>query len=154
VLQTADIFTRYGQAAALRNLGPLRRRVYGRDGSSTERLRLSITRLLSLRKPNKTSVVGACRPVIDWGVQGISGMGFNQRRMARERAAAERAEEERRPRELGRDRVQAEKLVAVWNSRAARKARAVVLPDNRDCAAGRGALVGLPVPVLPAYRRC
>src|SRR6516162_9286522 len=66
VLQTADIFTRYGQAAALRNLGPLRRRVYGRDGSSTERLRLSITRLLSLRKPNKTSVVGACRPVIDW----------------------------------------------------------------------------------------
>jgi hypothetical protein len=55
-------------------------------------------------------------------------MGFNQRRMARERAAAERAERERRQRELGRDVVQAEKLVAVWNSRAARKARPSFYP--------------------------
>src|SRR6516225_574576 len=55
-------------------------------------------------------------------------MGFNQRRMARERAAAERAERERGQRELGRDRVQAEKLVAVWNSRAARKARPSFYP--------------------------
>jgi hypothetical protein len=53
-------------------------------------------------------------------------MGFNQRRMARERAAAERAAA--RQRELGRDRVQAEKLVAVWNSRAARKARPSFYP--------------------------
>jgi hypothetical protein len=50
-------------------------------------------------------------------------MGFNQRRMARERSAALRTEEERRQRELGRDAVQAEKLVAIWNSRAARNAR-------------------------------
>jgi hypothetical protein len=55
-------------------------------------------------------------------------MGFNQRRMGRERAAAERAERERRQRELGRDVVQAEKLVAVWNSRAARKARPSFYP--------------------------
>ena len=39
-------------------------------------------------------------------------MGFNQRRMAREQAAAQRAEEEQRQRELGRDPVQAQKLVA------------------------------------------
>src|SRR6516164_3428476 len=55
-------------------------------------------------------------------------MGFNQRRMARERAAAERAEQERRQRELGRDAVQAEKLVAIWNSRAARKVRPSFYP--------------------------
>jgi hypothetical protein len=40
-------------------------------------------------------------------------MGFNKRAMERERAAAERAEQERRQRELGRDAVQAEKLVAI-----------------------------------------
>jgi hypothetical protein len=55
-------------------------------------------------------------------------MGFNQRRMARERAAAERAEQERRQRELGRDAVQAEKLVAIWNSRPARKVRPSFYP--------------------------
>ena len=55
-------------------------------------------------------------------------MGFNQRRIERERAAAERGENERRQRELGRDAVQAEKLVAIWNSRAARKARPSFYP--------------------------
>ena len=50
-------------------------------------------------------------------------MGFNQRRIARERVAAERAERERRQCELGRETIHAEKLVAIWNSRAARKAR-------------------------------
>ena len=55
-------------------------------------------------------------------------MGFNKRAMERERAAAVRAEEERRQRELGRDAVQAQKLVAVWNSRAARKARPSFYP--------------------------
>ena len=55
-------------------------------------------------------------------------MGFNQRRMARERAAAMQAEEERRQRELGPDVVQAQKLVAVWNSRAARKSRPSFYP--------------------------
>jgi hypothetical protein len=50
-------------------------------------------------------------------------MGFNKRAMERERAAALRAEEEQHQRELGRDAAQAQKLVAVWNSRAARKAR-------------------------------
>jgi hypothetical protein len=55
-------------------------------------------------------------------------MGFNQRRMERERAAAEHAEQEWRHRELGRDTVHAEKLVAIWNSRAARKARPSFYP--------------------------
>jgi|SRR5215471_15234052 hypothetical protein len=55
-------------------------------------------------------------------------MGFNKRRMARERAAAQRAEAEKRQRELGRDIAQAEKLVAIWNSRAARKARPSFYP--------------------------
>ena len=92
-------------------------------------LKMSITGLLSVRKSGrKLAVVGACRPVIDWGVQGISAMGFNQRRMARERAAIERAEQERGQRELGRYAVQAEKLVAIWNSRAARRARPSFYP--------------------------
>ena len=82
-------------------------------------------------------------------------MGFNQRRMARERAAAERAERERGQRELGRDRVQAEKLVAGRLDQPGRaQGAAVVLSDNRDRPARRGALAGLPVPILPAYRRC
>jgi hypothetical protein len=55
-------------------------------------------------------------------------MGFNQRRIVRERAAALRAEEEQRQRELGRDIVQAEKLITIWNSRAARKARPSFYP--------------------------
>jgi hypothetical protein len=55
-------------------------------------------------------------------------MGFNQRRMERDRAAAGRAEQERRQRELGRDTTQAQKLVAIWNSRAARKARPSFYP--------------------------
>ena len=55
-------------------------------------------------------------------------MGFNKRRMERERAAAQRAEEERRRRELGRDVAQAQKLVAIWNSRASRKARPSFYP--------------------------
>jgi hypothetical protein len=81
-------------------------------------------------------------------------MGFNQPRTARERAAVERAEEERRQRELGPDVVQAEKLVAVWNSRAARKARPSFYPTIETAL-----LVGAPwlayqCPVLPAYRRC
>jgi hypothetical protein len=50
-------------------------------------------------------------------------MGFNKRAQAREREAARRAEAEQRRREQGRDVVQAQKLVAVWNSRAARKTR-------------------------------
>jgi hypothetical protein len=45
-----------------------------------------------------------------------------------ERAAAERAEQERRQRDLGRDTIQAQKLVAIWNSRAARKARPSLYP--------------------------
>jgi hypothetical protein len=55
-------------------------------------------------------------------------MGFNQRRIARDRAAAERAEKERHQRELGRDTAHAEKLVAIWNSRASRKARPSFYP--------------------------
>jgi hypothetical protein len=55
-------------------------------------------------------------------------MGFNKRAMARERLAAERAEQERHQRELGRDTIQAQKLVAIWNSRAARKARPSFYP--------------------------
>jgi len=55
-------------------------------------------------------------------------MGFNQRRMAREQAAAQRAEEEQRQRELGRDSVQVKKLVAIWNSRAKRGARPSFYP--------------------------
>jgi hypothetical protein len=58
----------------------------------------------------------------------MGAMGFNKRAMARERAAAERAEQERRQRELGRDVVQAEKLVTIWNSRAARRARPSFYP--------------------------
>jgi hypothetical protein len=50
-------------------------------------------------------------------------MGFNKRRMERERARVLHAEQERRDRELGRDIAQAQKIIAVWNSRAARKAR-------------------------------
>jgi len=73
--------------------------------------------------------VGAGQHVIDWAsFWGVAGHGFNKRAMERERAAAERAEEERRQRELGRDAVQAEKLVAVWNSRAAGKARPSFYP--------------------------
>ena len=53
-------------------------------------------------------------------------MGFNQRRMDRERAAAQRAEKERR--ERGRDVAQARKLVAIWNSRAGRGARPSFYP--------------------------
>jgi hypothetical protein len=56
------------------------------------------------------------------------GMGFNKRRMERERATAQCAEEDRRRCELGRDVVQAQKLVAIWNSRAARKARPSFYP--------------------------
>ena len=55
-------------------------------------------------------------------------MGFNKRAQAREREAVRRAEEEQRRREQGRDVVQAQKLVAVWNSRAARKARPSFYP--------------------------
>jgi hypothetical protein len=55
-------------------------------------------------------------------------VGFNQRWMARERAATQRAEQERRQSELGRDIGQAEKLVAIWNSRAARRARPSFYP--------------------------
>ena len=55
-------------------------------------------------------------------------MGFNKRRMEPERAAAQRAEDDQRRRELGRDEAQAQKLVAVWNSRAARKARPSFYP--------------------------
>jgi hypothetical protein len=55
-------------------------------------------------------------------------MGFNKRQMTREREAAQRAEQEQRQRELGRDIAQAQKLVAVWNSRAARKARPSFYP--------------------------
>jgi hypothetical protein len=50
-------------------------------------------------------------------------MGFNKRRMERERARALRAEKEKRERERGVDTVQAQTLIAVWNARAARKAR-------------------------------
>jgi hypothetical protein len=46
----------------------------------------------------------------------------------RERAAAQRAEQERRHGELGCDIGQAEKLVAIWNSRAARRARPSFYP--------------------------
>jgi hypothetical protein len=55
-------------------------------------------------------------------------MGFNKRRIAREREVERAAEEARRQRELGRDQAQAEKLVAVWNSRAARGARPSFYP--------------------------
>ena len=55
-------------------------------------------------------------------------MGFNKRRIARELEAEPSAEEERRRRDLRRDSVQAQKLVAVWNSRAARKARPSFYP--------------------------
>jgi hypothetical protein len=55
-------------------------------------------------------------------------VGFNKRRMDRERAAALRAEEEQRRRELGRDSAQAQRLVSVWNSRAARRARPSFYP--------------------------
>jgi hypothetical protein len=55
-------------------------------------------------------------------------MGFNQRRMDRERAAAQRAEKERRERKRGRDVAQARKLVAVWNSGAGRGARPSFYP--------------------------
>ena len=51
------------------NLGPLRRRVYGRDGSSTERLNLSISRLLFPAKADAATPPGrrlglrrGCRP--------------------------------------------------------------------------------------------
>jgi hypothetical protein len=68
-----------------------------------------------------------------WAIRKIAGesgnnMGFNKRRMAREREAAERAEQEQRRREQGRDLVQAQKLVAIWNSRTARKARPSFYP--------------------------
>jgi len=55
-------------------------------------------------------------------------MGFNKRAQAREREVARRAEEEQRQRELTRDAVQAQKLVTIWNSRAARKARPSFYP--------------------------
>jgi hypothetical protein len=55
-------------------------------------------------------------------------MGFNKRRMERERAAALRAEEGKLQRELGIDIVQAQRLVAIWNSRAKRKARPSFYP--------------------------
>ena len=71
-------------------------------------------------------------------------MGFNQRRMDRERAAAQRAEKERR--ERGRDVAQARKLVAIWNSRAGRGAR-------RNCDARRGAVAVVHVPGVPDSRR-
>jgi hypothetical protein len=80
-------------------------------------------------------------------------MGFNQRRIARERAAAERAERERRQRELGRDVVQAEKLVAILEQPGCAEGAALVLSDDRNGAVGRDALAGAPMPCLPAYRR-
>jgi hypothetical protein len=55
-------------------------------------------------------------------------MGFNQRRMDRERATARSAEKERRERERGRDVAQAQKLVAIWNSRAGRGAQPSFYP--------------------------
>ena len=55
-------------------------------------------------------------------------MGINKRRMERERAAAQRAEDDQRRRELGRDEAQAQKLVVIWNSRATRKARPSFYP--------------------------
>jgi hypothetical protein len=48
--------------AALRNLGPLRRRVYGRDGSSTGMLRASISRPFPVAKAD---AAGPCRA--PWG---------------------------------------------------------------------------------------
>jgi len=44
------------------------------------------------------------------------------------RELAQRAEDDRRRRELGRDVAQAQKLVAIWNSRASRKARPSFYP--------------------------
>ena len=78
-------------------------------------------------------------------------MGFNQRRMAREHAAARRAEEEQRQRELGRDVTQAVKLVAIWNSRAARRARPSFYPTIETAV-----LAGTPwlTFMCPACRRC
>ena len=79
-------------------------------------------------------------------------MGFNQRRMAREQAAAQRAEEEQRQRELGRDSVQAQKLFAIWNSREARSA-AVVLSDKGGGDARRYALALISMPGMSGGRR-
>jgi hypothetical protein len=53
------------------------------------------------------------------------GWAFNQLRIERELAAARRANEERRQRELGRDSVQAQKLVAIWNSQPDRRSATV-----------------------------
>jgi len=55
-------------------------------------------------------------------------MGFDKRLMTRERAAAERAENDRRERERGRDVAQARKLVAIWNNRAGRGVRRSFYP--------------------------
>jgi hypothetical protein len=55
-------------------------------------------------------------------------MGFNKRRQAREREAARRAEDEQRRREQGRESIQAQKLVAIWNSRTKRGARPSFYP--------------------------
>ena len=78
-------------------------------------------------------------------------MGFNKRRMERERQAARRLEEEQRRRELGRDTTQAEKLVAIWNSRAARKARPPFYPTIETAI-----LAGTPFLtfVCPACQQC
>jgi hypothetical protein len=57
--------------------------------------------------------------------------------MPRERDVARRAEEEQRQRELGRDTVQAQKLVAIWNSRAKRGARPSFYP-TMETAIARG----------------
>jgi hypothetical protein len=57
-------------------------------------------------------------------------MGFNQRRIDRERAAAQRAEKERRERERGRDVAQARKLVAILEQ-PGRPRRPAVLSTRR-----------------------
>jgi len=69
--------------------------------------------------------------------------------MERERAAAAlRAEQERRQRELAATL----QLVAIWNSRAARKARPSFYPTIGTALFGRHAMAGLPMPGLPAHR--
>ena len=53
-------------AAALRNLGPLRRGVYGRDGSSSGMLRASISRPFLVAKADAAGFAAAPRRAPDW----------------------------------------------------------------------------------------
>jgi hypothetical protein len=79
-------------------------------------------------------------------------MGFNKRARRASGSRPSTPNRNGQQRELGRDVAQAEKLVAIWNSRAARKARLSFYPTIETALLAGTPWLGLLVPGLPRHR--